>query len=148
MTDVPEVMSVREVKKALDLTQQTVYKLISDGRLKGFRVGNQWRVYRASFNELINESREDTPFVVLLKKTFSDEESEYRRVLELRYRDCLDRSTVGEELGVTEARVHHLTIDALLALQPALKAGLVYDDVSEDSFALRVLAQIFLAQEE
>lgn len=148
MTDVPEVMSVRDVKRVLDITQQTVYKLIDAGTLRAFRVGNQWRIYRDSLDELITASSEDTPFVALLKATFSDEGSEYRRVLELRYRDGLDRSAASEELSVTEARVHHLTIDALLALQPALKAGLVYDDVSEDGFALRVLAQIFLAQEE
>lgn len=148
MTDIPEVMSVREVKDALHLTQQTIYKLIEGGQLRAVRVGNQWRVYRDSLNELINASLEDTPFVALLKATFSNEESEYRRVLELRYRDCLDRSAASEELSVTEARVHHLTVGALLALQPALKAGLVYDDVSEDGFALRVIAQIFLAQEE
>ena len=145
MTD---VLAVRDVVRALDITRQTVYKLIDEGKLKGFRVGNQWRIYKDSLDALVGASAEDTPFMVILSDVFSDEGADHRRVLELRYRDGLDRKTVSEMLEATEARVHSLTVDALSALQSILKGGLVYDDVKDDGFALRVLAQLFLAQEE
>lgn len=148
MIDVPSVMSVRDIRKALDVTQQTVYKLIEDGKLEGFRVGNQWRIYRESFDRLIGASLEDTPFRVLFRETFTDEGSDRRRVLELRYRDGLDRVAAAEELSVTESRVHTLIVNALLTLRPLVVEGLTYDDVKDDEFALRVLAQLFLAQGE
>lgn len=148
MTDNLEVLAVRDVVRVLDITRQTVYKLIDEGKLKGFRVGNQWRIYKDSLDALVGASAEDTPFMIILNEVFSDEGADRRRVLELRYREGLDRETVSDMLEVTEARVHHLTIDALSALQSILKDNLVYDDVENDEFALRVLAQLFLAQEE
>lgn len=148
MTEVPAIMSVRDVRKALDLTQQTVYKLIEEGKLDAFRVGNQWRIHRASFDRLIGASQTNTPFSSIVEAAFADEESDKRRVLELRYRDGLDRAAAAEELDITENRVHALTVNVLLTLRPLLVDGLTYDDVKDDEYALRVLAQIFLAQEE
>jgi len=148
MTDVPDIMSVRDVRKALDLTQQTVYKLIEEGKLEGFRVGNQWRIHRESFNRLIGATAKNTPFRSIVEEAFTDAESEQRRVLELRYRDGLDRAAAAEELGITENRLHTLTVNVLLTLRPLLVASLTYTDVKDDEYALRVLTQIFLAQEE
>lgn len=148
MTEVPAVMSVRDIRKILDVTQQTVYKLIEEGKLEGFRVGNQWRIYKESFDQLIGASLENMPFRILVKETFTSEESVRRRALELRYRDGHDQATVAEELGVTESRVHTLIVNALLALRSQLKQRLTYDDVNDDKFALRVLSQLFLAQGE
>ncbi len=33
-----------EVAEILKVHQYTVYKLLADGRLKGFRISNQWRI--------------------------------------------------------------------------------------------------------
>ena len=149
MTEAPVVMmSVREIKRSLDLTQQTVYKLIEEGKLKGIRVGNQWRIYKESFDQYIGTTSEKTLFRTIVEGAFADEESERRRILELRYRDGLDRVAVAEELGTTENRIHALTVNALLTLRPLLADGLTYDEVKDDEYALRVLAQLFLAQEE
>jgi len=149
MNDVPEVLTVSEVRRALNVTQQTVYKMLREGQLKGFKLpGNgRWRVYRASLGEYMG-SVEDTAFAKMVRKTFPESDSIHRRVLELRYRTGLSRDEVCEELGVAEDKVQHWIVDALLAIRPALLAGLDYNDVAEDNFALRVLAQISLAQEE
>lgn len=148
MTDVPAIMSVRDIRKALDVTQQTVYKLIDEGKLDAFRVGTQWRVYRESFDKLIGATSGSVLFRAIVEGAFTDERSDRRRVLELRYGDGLGREAIAEELGVTESKVHSLTINALLTLRPLLATGLTYDDVKDDEFALRVLAQLFLAQGE
>lgn len=149
MTEVPVVMmSVREIKRSLDITQQTVYKLIEEGRLEGIRVGNQWRIYKESFDRYIGAIPRDTRFRTIFEESFTDKESDRRRILELRYRDGLDRGAAAEELGITESKAHSLTVSALLTLRPLLADGLAYGDVKDDEFALRVLAQLFLAQEE
>jgi len=148
MTEAPDVMSVREVKKALDITQQTVYKFIETGKLEGVRVGNQWRIYRKSFDRLIGAEPKNTPFRTLVKEVFTNEESDRRRVLELLYRDGLDRETAAGELGITESKAHSLTVNALFTLRPQVASSLTYDAVKDDEFALRVLAQLFLAQGE
>lgn len=148
MTEAPiALMSVREVKRALDITQQTVYKLIDEGKLTAIRVGNQWRIYKSSFDRFIANPLEATPFRIIVEETFTDVASDRRRILELRYRDGVNRADVAAELGITESKAHSLTVNALFALRPLL-TNLTYGDVEGDEFALRVLAQIFLAQEE
>jgi len=148
MTEVPAVMSVRDIRKALDVTQQTVYKFIEEGKLEGFRIGNQWRIYKESFDRFIGATSKATPFSAIVKEVFTDEESDRRRVLELLYRDGLDREAVAAELGITESKAYSLTVSSLLTLRPQVESSLTYADVKGDEFALRVLAQLFLAQGE
>lgn len=39
-----KVFTVGEVSKALSVTTITVYRMLSDGRLQGIKIGNRWRV--------------------------------------------------------------------------------------------------------
>jgi len=41
---------IPQVAKALSVTNKTVYRMLSDGRLLGFKVGNRWRVRVISMN--------------------------------------------------------------------------------------------------
>jgi excisionase family DNA binding protein len=40
---IPQVMTVREVADYLRVHQSTVYRLLKNGQLPGFRVGSDWR---------------------------------------------------------------------------------------------------------
>jgi excisionase family DNA binding protein len=39
-----EVMTVKDVAKYLKLSVITVYKLLKEGKIPGFRIGSSWRV--------------------------------------------------------------------------------------------------------
>ena len=43
MASDPEVLTVKEVCKLLQLHQSTVYKLIKEGKIPVFRIGSDWR---------------------------------------------------------------------------------------------------------
>lgn len=42
MTD-DKIMTVRQVAEYLKLTEKTTYKLVSEGKIPGFKVGGSWR---------------------------------------------------------------------------------------------------------
>jgi excisionase family DNA binding protein len=46
-----EVMTVKDVAKYLKLSVITVYKLLKEGKIPGFRIGSSWRVNK---NDLLN----------------------------------------------------------------------------------------------
>ncbi len=41
--DRPDILNVEEVAEELRVSEQTVYNMIKDGRLKAFKVGREWR---------------------------------------------------------------------------------------------------------
>jgi excisionase family DNA binding protein len=49
-----EFYTVPEVKKILKVTTQTVLKYIKNRELKGFRMGNQWRVSKKGLEDFID----------------------------------------------------------------------------------------------
>lgn len=44
MSAIPRVLTVEAVAASLDCAEHTVYRLLTSGRLKGFKVGSAWRV--------------------------------------------------------------------------------------------------------
>jgi excisionase family DNA binding protein len=50
-----EFLTVEEVAKYLRLPLSTVYKLVQDKRLPGFKVGKHWRFRREAFQEWIKQ---------------------------------------------------------------------------------------------
>ena len=145
-----QVLTVREVGNALNVTHQTVYKLIENGNLKAFRLrgdSGPFRVYKESLDEYIGTAV-DTAFVKLLGEVFSGEEDKrYIRLLELLYRDGLSREEAGGVIGETSEKIYRWVVNALSVLSPIMRDRLTFDDVKDDKFALRVTAHIFLAQE-
>lgn len=45
---ISEYLTPREVMDLLCIGKNTLYRLLNSGELKGFRIGRQWRVTRAS----------------------------------------------------------------------------------------------------
>ena len=46
-------LSIQEVAKRFRVNNTTVYRLVKQGRLPAFKVGNQWRFSEARLNEWI-----------------------------------------------------------------------------------------------
>jgi len=45
MTD--EIMTIGEIAIYLKITEKTAYRLVSEGKIPGFKVGGSWRFNRA-----------------------------------------------------------------------------------------------------
>jgi len=52
-----EFLTAEEVAEYLRLPLSTVYKLVQDKRLPGFKVGKHWRFRREAFQEWINNKK-------------------------------------------------------------------------------------------
>ena len=52
-TNLPEILKPTDIAAYLKISKNTVYSMLLQGNLKGFRVGNNklWRVYREDFLE-------------------------------------------------------------------------------------------------
>ena len=50
----PQVISIQEAADLLRVRYQTVYRMIRDGELHGFRVGRLWRVSTAELERFIS----------------------------------------------------------------------------------------------
>lgn len=49
-----DIMSVPEVSEALFIGRNRVYELLSEGDLKGFRIGNVWKIPKESVVEYVS----------------------------------------------------------------------------------------------
>lgn len=47
----PELLNVEEVAKVLQLHVMTVYRLVKEGKLPGFKVGGRWRFHRNALDD-------------------------------------------------------------------------------------------------
>ena len=47
----PELLNVEEVAKVLQLHVMTVYRLVKEGKLPGFKVGGRWRFHRSALDD-------------------------------------------------------------------------------------------------
>ncbi|WP_432738531.1 helix-turn-helix domain-containing protein [Maridesulfovibrio sp. FT414] len=53
MTPSPTLYTVREIADTLRIHPRTAYRLIQEGRIRGIKVGSQWRVPERSLLEYI-----------------------------------------------------------------------------------------------
>ena len=56
MTD--DILTIKEVADYLKLTERTLYRLVQEGRVPGFKVGNSWRFKRADIEDWIERQKE------------------------------------------------------------------------------------------
>ena len=42
--DLEQIYKIGQVAQALSVTEKTVYRMLSDGRLQGVKIGNRWRI--------------------------------------------------------------------------------------------------------
>ncbi len=54
---VDELMTTRELQEFLRLDRTTIYNLLSEGKLPGFKVGGQWRFSRREIEKWLEEQR-------------------------------------------------------------------------------------------
>lgn len=57
MKDDYDIMIVNEVAEYLRVPVPTIYKLLQEGRLPGFKVGKHWRIRRADIEKYVTKSQ-------------------------------------------------------------------------------------------
>jgi len=148
------LLPVREVTRILQVTHQTVYKLITENTLKGVKIGKEWRVYEDSLTRYLkaNTNSLDTPFTALLDTVFpaieASEDSLYKQVLDLRYGDQVSLADMTDQLQRSASEIESLIVTALSMLKGPLVSELVFDDIEHDLFALRIVAELYLDSRE
>lgn len=50
-----EIFTIKEVSGYLKLAEKTAYRLVSDGKLPGFKVGGSWRFRKSEIDRWIVE---------------------------------------------------------------------------------------------
>jgi excisionase family DNA binding protein len=51
----PEIMTIAQVSKYLQISEITTYKLVNEGRIPGFKIGRHWRVKKEDLTEVIEK---------------------------------------------------------------------------------------------
>ena len=72
-----KLMTAKELSQFLKLSESTIYKLASNGKIPGFKIGDSWRFELEEIQKLIRESKK-------IGKTRRDpvEEKKERRLAE------------------------------------------------------------------
>lgn len=52
----PDVLTLRECQKILQVSRGTMLRLLHEGEIPAFRIGNRWRVQRKEMLEFIERS--------------------------------------------------------------------------------------------
>lgn len=55
-----DILTIREVAAYLKVTERTLYRLVQDGKLPAFKVGNSWRFRREDLERWISEQSRGT----------------------------------------------------------------------------------------
>ncbi len=55
---VDQILTLKEVAAYLKLAEKTAYRLASEGKLPGFKVGGSWRFKREDLEAWIQEQKE------------------------------------------------------------------------------------------
>lgn len=63
-----DVLNLEETAKYLRVSNQTVYNMIKDGRIKAYKVGREWRFLRQDIAAYMNSKSNTTDFVAMAAK--------------------------------------------------------------------------------
>lgn len=55
-----DILTIREVADYLKVTERTLYRLVQEGKLPAFKVGNSWRFRREDLERWISEQSRGT----------------------------------------------------------------------------------------
>jgi excisionase family DNA binding protein len=61
LTPSPTLYTVREIAETLRIHSRTAYRLIQEGKIRGIKVGSQWRVPESSLLEYIESGLQASP---------------------------------------------------------------------------------------
>ena len=56
---VGQILTTKELADYLKLTEVTVYKYASEGKIPGFKVGSRWRFDKGQIDELLKREEEN-----------------------------------------------------------------------------------------
>jgi excisionase family DNA binding protein len=59
-----ELLTTKQMQEILKIDRITVYRMLDDGRLKGVKIGNQWRFPESEIDRLLGEDRGEEEAVV------------------------------------------------------------------------------------
>jgi excisionase family DNA binding protein len=57
MTDADTLLTTRQLQDLLQVDRITIYRMLNDGRLQGFKVGSQWRFSRQAIEQWLQEQQ-------------------------------------------------------------------------------------------
>jgi excisionase family DNA binding protein len=57
MNDMDALLTARQLQELLQVDRITIYRMLNDGRLRGFKVGGQWRFSRRAIERWLQEQR-------------------------------------------------------------------------------------------
>ncbi len=52
-----QILTIKELSKYLKLTNVTIYKYLSEGKIPGFKVGSRWRFDKDQIDELMKSKK-------------------------------------------------------------------------------------------
>lgn len=52
-----DIMTIKELAAYLKLNEKTAYRLVSEGKIPGFKVGGSWRFKREDIEHWIEENK-------------------------------------------------------------------------------------------
>lgn len=55
-----EILTIQELAEYLKLNEKTAYRLASEGKLPGFKVGGSWRFKREDIEQWIVKKKQET----------------------------------------------------------------------------------------
>ncbi|HQU72937.1 MAG TPA: helix-turn-helix domain-containing protein [Calditrichia bacterium] len=53
-----EIMTIKDVAQFLKVKEQTVYRLVQQGKIPALKIGGQWKVKRSHLDRMFEESLE------------------------------------------------------------------------------------------
>ena len=140
------LLNVNEIAEELDTTTQSVYKLLKDGSLKGFkttgRITAPWRALRGDVVEYKRRCYTNATPLEFLKDLFVDN-GKHMQFLMYRYRDELSIERICHEMKISAVTAHKLDNEALDTIFSNRKM-LSFADVKDNQVALRVLARTLI----
>ncbi len=52
-----ELLDIKQLHKILHLSERTIFRLIKQGELKGFKIGREWRFEQSDIDDYIERQR-------------------------------------------------------------------------------------------
>ena len=63
MEPIDSLLTARQLQDLLQVDRITIYRMLKDGRLEGFKVGGQWRFSRQTVQRWLNQQQSGLDYV-------------------------------------------------------------------------------------
>jgi len=54
-----ELLDVKQLQEILHLSERSIFRLIKEGEIKGFKVGREWRFEQSDIDDYIERQRQE-----------------------------------------------------------------------------------------